>query len=262
MGYTTASVMMFGGSVSDAERILVGFNSNVLCGTNSIALMGSNLYYSEKAVSLTGSSIEDYSDFSLAVGGSTIGYASTGSFAVSQSEAHAPYVFAGSQGVGLAYQSVALGNGVRGTSEWSVNLGRFNRGVSFSRNANLYYYFSNLPVWIELESLFELGNGTSSAAKSNAITVLKNGKTTLTNKYWSPETPTIVPSQDAELTVSYDGNTPVRETLDISSGGIALEVEGHALIRGNATIRGRLTMEQPQGDILMGVFGEQAQDDE
>jgi len=60
--------------------------------------------------------------------------------------------------------SIAMGNNTETSSFNSFVLGRYN--VGGGTNAS----------WIGTESLFEIGNGSSDAARSNAMTVLKNGK--------------------------------------------------------------------------------------
>jgi hypothetical protein len=90
--------------------------------------------------------------------------------------------------------------------------------------------------------LFELGNGAPeyavdfwSSNYSNAITTLKNGQTTLTNKAWL--------NRDSGISATAD---PSSATTD--SGGEALVVEGHT------RLKGKVTIEEPQGDISMGIY--------
>jgi hypothetical protein len=70
-------------------------------------------------------------------------------------------------------------------------------------------------------------------SRSNAISTLKNGQTTLTNKAWlaNAETPMADPDSLTD------------------SGGEALVVEGHT------RLRGKVIIEQAQGDISMGIYG-------
>lgn len=124
--------------------------------------------------------------------------------------------------------SVAFGTSNYARSYLSTVFGMHNIGSVDSAN-------SGETTWLELDPLLEIGNGSYSN-KSNAITVLKNGQTTLTNKAW----------QD-ELNGSDPLGTPVDATN--SSDGEALVVEGHA------RFRGKLELEQAQGDISMGAFG-------
>ena len=85
--------------------------------------------------------------------------------------------------------------------------------------------------------MLEVGNGNPNAATfetSNAITTLKNGQTTLTNKAWkaNPSAPLADPDPTTD------------------SGGNALVVEGHTVLKGKVVI------EQVQGDISMGIYGD------
>ena len=92
-------------------------------------------------------------------------------------------------------------------------------------------------AWVENEPLFELGNTAvdlsapvePTSGRTNAITTLKNGQTTLTNKAWKAD-PAVSPTA-------------------INSNGEALVVEG------NARLKGQVIIEQPQGDISMGIYG-------
>ena len=91
--------------------------------------------------------------------------------------------------------------------------------------------------WLEDSTLFELGNGNPSwddpIGASNAITTLKNGQTTLTNKEWKA-------NAGAPLADPASGT---------DSGGEALVVEGHT------RLKGKVIIEQAQGDISMGIYG-------
>jgi hypothetical protein len=94
--------------------------------------------------------------------------------------------------------------------------------------------------WLEEGALFELGNGKPSAAGqpatefSNAITTLKNGQTTLTNKAWKA---------DSNVTPAV-----------ANSNAEALVVEGHTRLEGDTRLKGKVIIEQPQGDISMGDY--------
>ena len=96
------------------------------------------------------------------------------------------------------------------------------------------------------DSLFELGNGIASRSwqepaasnRSNAITTLKNGQTSLINKAWKSAT-------DA---APNDPEVPLADYGATSSGGNALVVDGHAVLNGKVVIS------VPQGDISMGNY--------
>ncbi len=93
---------------------------------------------------------------------------------------------------------------------------------------------------METDPLLTVGNGGASfgdpSAASNAITTLKNGLTTLTNKAWKQRDPQVTPAT---------ADPSVEET---DSDGNALIVEGHTILKGKVVI------EQPQGDISMGIY--------
>ena len=167
---------------------------------------------------------------------SAIGYYSTawGAYA----EAFGLYTTAwGYETTAKAYVSTAIG---------AYNVGRYtflDDGVSYNDGDT---------EWFDLDPLLEVGNGTSSN-RSNALTIIKNGQTTLANKYWDDQAPTAIPDDpDTEL----DG--------DQSSAGEALVVNGHGRLNGNLAVQGNVTIAGevmiarllPQGDISMGSFGE------
>lgn len=91
--------------------------------------------------------------------------------------------------------------------------------------------------WLEEGALFELVNGnpvqSNPIGASNAITTLKNGQTTLTNKEWK----------------AHQSSPLVDPASTTDSGGEALVVEGHT------RLKGKVVIEQPQGDISMGIYG-------
>lgn len=119
--------------------------------------------------------------------------------------------------------STAFGWGNKAQAAGSFVVGSFNisQGSSLQR--------------IETDDAFVIGNGTSDTARSNAITTLKNGQTTLTNKAWKA-----------------DSNvTPTTE----NSNGQALVVEGHTVMKGATTLEGQVIISVPQGDISMGIYG-------
>lgn len=95
--------------------------------------------------------------------------------------------------------------------------------------------WGSATAWVETDPLLLVGNGSSTALASNAITTLKNGQTTLTNKEWKAN--------------SADPLADPAATTD--SGGEALVVDGHT------RLRGKVIIEQAQGDISMGIYGPQ-----
>ncbi|MBC2595672.1 hypothetical protein H5P28_15495 [Ruficoccus amylovorans] len=141
----------------------------------------------------------------------------------------------GSETVSDAYYSTAWGKGTIAESVSSTAFGAWNTGgythLDGGNSTN-----DGDKKWFDLDPLLEVGNGTY-ASRSNALTVIKNGQTTLQNKYWDEQNPTEIPADpDTEL------------AGDQSSAGEALVVRGHARFGGNVTM-------PRQGDIWMGAFG-------
>ncbi len=128
-------------------------------------------------------------------------------------------------------QSMAYGAYLRANSAHEIVLGYHNERTL---NAS--------PITPVLtEALFRVGNGfwdldfPQIDGPSDAITTLKNGRTRLKNVFWDEQSPLELP----------EGALP-------ASGGEALVVEGHTLLRG------RVVIEAAQGDISMGVYGPDA----
>jgi hypothetical protein len=128
-------------------------------------------------------------------------------------------------------RTLVLGYGTVAGSAYATTMGSYNLS-SGSAISSL-----NDTSWLEESPLFELGNGNPTAAylgrASNAITTLKNGRTTLTNKEWKIHSEAPLADPDAST----------------DSGGDALVVEGHT------RLRGKVIIEQAQGDISMGIYG-------
>jgi hypothetical protein len=130
----------------------------------------------------------------------------------------------------LGFSSIAAGFWTTAPSAHAVALGSLNLALGSDPNE-----------WVENDPLFELGNGYAprnwtepdASARSNAVTILKNGQTTLTNKHWKAH-----------------ASTPLADpAAGTASGGEALVVEGHT------RLKGKVIIEQAQGDISMGIYG-------
>lgn len=114
--------------------------------------------------------------YSTAMGYNTDAFA-TGSTALGySSDAEANYSFAaGYFAEAQAIYSVAIGDNVRAQSYASIAVGRYNFGGG------------NATSWVGSSPLFEIGNGTSASARSNAMTVLKNGRIGIGTNFPSSE---------------------------------------------------------------------------
>jgi len=138
-----------------------------------------------------------------------------GSFAVAE----------GSHASASTHYAMALGSYTSARTNNEVVIGRYN--VESTANA----------TWAEQDALFRLGNG-SSTARTDALSVQKNGTTTLINKEWNSAYTT---DEDTAL------DDPAATT---DNGGDALVVRGHT------RLKGKVVIEVAQGDISMGIYGE------
>ena len=144
----------------------------------------------------------------------------------------------GDNNAALGDYSTAWGRNSFAYSYASTVFGRYNVGNYHYTPGDGDDTNNGETRWYELDPLLEVGNG-SPGAPSNALTIIKNGQTTLENKYWVDQDPTAIPTDpDAEI----EG--------DQSSAGEALVVKGHARFEGRVDI----TYIEPKGDILMGAF--------
>jgi hypothetical protein len=187
-----------------------------------------------------------YSDLNIAVGGNSSinGYYATALGGESYASWYATSL--GSYSSASGYLAAALGSYSSASGHHAAALGAFTTAGTYQEavvGAFNVLSLGSADSWVPTEKQFVVGNGVSESERSNAITTLKNGRTSLTNKYWSATTPTAVPTNATE-----------------ASNGEALSVEGHAVINGNATLKGNtvlegnVTLAQPQGDISMGDY--------
>lgn len=158
-------------------------------------------------------------------GGSATGPSSTG---LSGGSATGDYSTAVSYGVAEGQYSTAAGFQAYASSYCGVALGSNTLNTGNSPN-----------TWVETDPILLVGNGTGengmpTTTYSNALVILKNGLTTLTNKAWKAE--------------------PTVELTNENSHGEALVVEGHTRLTGNTTLEGKVSIAIPQGDITMGIF--------
>lgn len=133
------------------------------------------------------------------------------------------------------YNSTSWGEYTLAEARLSTALGRYNIGGYTYLDDGIYSNDGDTK-WFDLDPLFEVGNGTDTNDRSNAVTVLKNGEMTVTNKAWKSE---------------LEGSNPLGDPADTvnSSNGNALVAEGHVVVKG------KLTLAEAQGDIDMGIYG-------
>jgi len=152
-------------AISSTDGALTaGDNSNDNSGTGSIVLGGNNSVWGTYSVAIgngnnagtDGVAIGLGSTASAAGSSVAIGYGATASGARSQT--------LGDSSVSIAQRSTAVGYGTRTDSYASTVVGSYNETIAGSSDS-----------WIATEPIFVVGNGASSAARSNAVTILKNG---------------------------------------------------------------------------------------
>lgn len=75
------------------------------------------------------------------------------------------------------YASTALGYFTEATGRLSTAMGHSTRAASYVSTAVGRYNVGggDVDTWVATDPLFEIGNGTTSEARSNAMTILKNG---------------------------------------------------------------------------------------
>ena len=103
------------------------------------------------------------------IGSVAMGYgtSATGQYSTamgSNTTASGPFTVAmGESSTATGLYATAMGVGTNANALASMAIGRFNIGGG------------NPSTWIDTDPLFEIGNGSGSGSKSNALTVLKNG---------------------------------------------------------------------------------------
>lgn len=196
--------------------------------------------------------------FGLAVGDNSVALAAGGAaghrsvaiggenripYATNQANGDASVSIGGTANTAAGYSSYAFGDYTHASGDHSFAWGRTVRAGAYSvalgsRNLTRGGLLSNNSdtSWLENGVLFELGNGKYDTSEySNAITTLKNGNTTLTNKAWKAH-------------VAASGNPLGDPTPATDNGGDALVVEGHT------RLKGKVILDEAQGDISMGIY--------
>ncbi len=183
-----------GGSAKGSWSIALGTSTVENSGGGSVALGNNNITSGSNSVVLGRANVvESGSSDAVAIGlGNTIG----------------------------AFQSYAIGLGGKTSFSYETTLGMFNRVAD-----------PEDPAWQGwMSPLLRVGNGTSNSNRGDALTIRRNGQTTIKNIYWSAVSPLAISPQAQ------------------SNQGEALVIEGHT------RLRGRVIIEKAQGDIPM--FGE------
>lgn len=155
----------------------------------SIAVGNFNSVHSTYGAALFGAINHAYGMYTLTSGysNSTSGYASTslGNWNVVASTA-SQGLAAGNLNVVEGQNSMALGDSLTARSKSSVVVGSWNAAVSGETYFQLesgvnkeFTYSAAKTSWRGTDSLFVVGNGTATNARSNALVVTKNGAVTI-----------------------------------------------------------------------------------
>lgn len=193
---------------NDNNSIVIGADA-IGAGANTTVIGNSN---TQKTV-IYGNSVQ-------LVGGTVIS-SSTATINFGTASVYGATAISGGTASGL--NSFAVGSSAIASATGSVAFGRYNKT-----------WTSGSYLWVETDPLLLVGNGTGSAALSNAITTLKNGQTTLSNRGWNA--------------------TPRETPSSTNSYGEALVVEGNTVLKGDTQLEGKVTISVPQGDISMGIY--------
>jgi len=147
-------------------------NAPIASGTGSVAMGIGTVASGDYSVAMGfGSTISSYlvaNGFgSVAMGANTKG---TGSYSVAM----------GQNTVSSGNSAVAMGNGNTASGDFSVAIGAYLKAEPY---ACVAFGKHNIDTggttgsWVATDPLFIIGKGTASYARSNALTILKNGKT-------------------------------------------------------------------------------------
>ena len=116
--------------------------------------------------------------------------------------------------------AIAFGNYALAKSGYEMVIGRYNTD----------YTPTDALGWDNSDRLFVVGNGTSSSARSNALTITKDGKMNINDAYDMPTadgTANYVMSTDGSGTVSFvDANSLVTPAAFTTSAGVTSNAPG------------------------------------
>jgi hypothetical protein len=222
-----------------AGTYALGRNSTGYYNTasGSSALGGNSSGYSNTAAGYYALCANTTGTSNIAIGSNAGRYQANGTSTLTDPD-HSIYLGANSRGFSnLDQNSIVIGAAAIGEGANTTVIGNSSTvkthlfgSAAIGRYPNQW---ESASAWVESDPLLLVGNGSSTALTSNAITTLKNGQTTLTNKEWkaNPSAPLADPAATTD------------------SGGEALVVDGHT------RLRGKVIIEQAQGDISMGIYG-------
>lgn len=200
------------------------FNSNEYGATGNFAVaMGQRAIASGNNSIAIGDAVEASNNYAAAIGYGNVasGYRS---FAAGESN-----TASASSATAIGYGTTASGRASMAFGRGTTASGIYATSTGFFTNAEAQNSFAmgrfnvgggNSDSWIATDPLFEIGNGSSSTSKSNALTILKNGNATLNGSLTidgdnvGSGAPYTLPAQDgsANQVMSTDGSGNVSWT--------------------------------------------------
>lgn len=227
------------GPHSKSGNVFIGFNSGYY-------ETGSNKLYIENSNSISPLIYGNFEDDSVKINGSLYVTENAAIGEGNVSTVHSLVVGKNNQASGLqsiisgednftfGFHTAAFGKGLKAMNYLTTVIGRYNVGDDSTP--------SQLD-WIEEEALFEIGNGTDDANRSNALTVLKNGNVGI-----GPSAPTSSLHVDAVNGVLFDGAT---------TGSIPAEGSGSRMMwyQGKSAFRaGNVSSNGEWDDVNVGSY--------
>jgi len=164
-------------------------------GTYAVA-MGQRATASSQNSIAIGDAVEASNNYAVAIGyGSTASGYRSFSAGENNTASSSSSTAIGNGSTATGYSSMAIGRGTIASGSHATSMGRFSvasgtNAISIGTNTaaesnnslavGRYNVGGGDPInWIATDALFEIGNGTDAANKTNAMTILKNGNTTL-----------------------------------------------------------------------------------
>jgi hypothetical protein len=131
----------------------------------------------------------------------------------------------GANTIASAGQSTALGNGTTASGDSSTAMGAGTRAESLSSTAvgSFNVGGGSATVWTATDPIFEIGNSQLGTPRSNAVTVLKNGNTTIAGTLTSgaiTATGAITSAGQAVVTASPAG------VINLTGSGVGISAGG------------------------------------
>ncbi|MFK5981883.1 MAG: hypothetical protein QM499_03130 [Flavobacteriaceae bacterium] len=211
------ALALVNGSSAEAESAVAIGNGARAVQQDDVAIGQSALANGSSATAI-GESTEATGVSSIAIGSAahSIGSQSTALGKSCQAEvANSTAIGFGAQALGI--ESLAIGRGIITDSYAEFSLGSFNTNGG-GDNAN----------WVASDRLFSIGNGTTTASRSNALVILKNGNTGI-----GSDSPTSK-LQVVGLPIILFNSTDVQTNADAITSGLTIGAFYHT---GNGIIR-------------------------